>query len=98
MMIPRQARQLPDGWLRSIATAALVGAIGLSSSGCDALLDTTDPSVVTPAQLEGPDGIPTAIAGMTGDLQFIYDDAATASGILIDELVLSGTGALAIDG
>lgn len=77
---------------------ALVGALSFGLTGCDDLLDVTDPDIVTPGSLTGPAGIAAVRAGAIGDFAFAYAGNAggtegqiLVSGMMTDEYYHSGT-------
>lgn len=72
-----------------VATAGLVAALALTA--CDGFLDVDDPDVVTPDQLEGPEAVPTAVAGMVRSFQEGWDDYVRYSTMFTDEMILAGT-------
>ena len=85
------ARGTARGW-RLAALPALLGAAALALVGCtDGLLDVDDPDIVTPEQLQGPNAVPTAIAGVVGDFQEGFDEYLLYSSLFTDEMILGGT-------
>lgn len=79
------------GWRRA-ALPALLGVAALALVGCtDGLLDVDDPDIVTPEQLQGPNAVPTAIAGVVGDFQEGFDEYMLYSSLFTDEMILGGT-------
>lgn len=84
------------GWRSWIAVVA--GVAFLAVAGCDGgLLDVDDPDIVTPDQLEGPEAVPIALAGMVGDFHEGFDEYMLYSGLFTDEAILAGTFPTRID-
>lgn len=85
---------------RSVPILAMTVVV-LSLLSCENLLDTRNPDFVLPDNLEGPEAIPTLVQGAVADFSLAYAGApigggstegiVTASGILADEFVHSGT-------
>lgn len=72
--------------------ACLLCAAGLLSAACDgSVLDTEDPDVTTPGQLEGPGAVPILTAGVINDFREAYDGQVLYTGLFTDEFVLAGT-------
>lgn len=76
---------------RGVSAVALAVLAGLALTACDDTLDVTDPSVVDPEALEGPEGVSTRANGMVRDFQDAYDDYVRYAAMFTDEMVLSGT-------
>jgi hypothetical protein len=92
----REDRKSAGGWRRWIA--AVAGVAVLAAVGCDGgLLDVDDPDIVTPDQLEGPDAVPLALAGMVGDFHEGFDEYVLYSSLFTDEAILAGTFPTRID-
>ncbi len=88
----RGRRLLPRRWL------ALAATLALAVTACDNPLETVDPDIILPEDLEGPQAIPTIVQGAIGDFSLAYAGDATPivgvvmySGLLGDEWFLSGT-------
>lgn len=79
-----------------VPVVVLIAGIVLTSC-TDGLLDVEDPDIVTPEQLEGPNAVPTAIAGMVGDFQEGFDEYMLYSSLFTDEMILGGTFPTRID-
>ena len=85
---------------RSIARLLVVGVFpGLVLTSCNSLLEVTDPENATIETLSDPAALPTLIAGAIRDFNIGYagpapnntDAMLTASAVLSDELISSGT-------
>jgi hypothetical protein len=85
---------------RSLERLLLIGVFpGLALTGCDSLLDVTDPENATIETLSDPAALPTLIAGAIRDFNIGYSGPApnntdamlTSSAVLSDELISSGT-------
>ena len=75
---------------------ALAATCALPLAACDSLLEVEDPDVVKPPQLEGPDAIPTLVAGAILDFQIAFNGnfnnaLVVAQGLFTDEYVHSET-------
>lgn len=66
-------------------------------SGCEGLLDVTDPDVVTPDQAAGPEAVPLRLAGMVRDFQEAVDGLVLYEALFTDEMILAGTFPTRID-
>lgn len=77
-------RRCPPFLVLSVLAAVAVAA-------CDDVLDVTDPSVVDPGALEGPEGVSTRANGVVRDFQEAYDDYVRYAAMFTDEMILSGT-------
>lgn len=77
----------------STVVAALLGAGALLATGaCDgAILDTEDPDIVTPEQLQGPTAVPNRLAGILSDFRETLDFHVLYTGMLADEYIHIGT-------
>jgi hypothetical protein len=87
---------------RFVSGLALAGAtLGFSALGCG-LLDTTDPDIVIPPNLDGPEALPTVLASAIGDFSLAYSGSGADgsggvegiimySGLLGDEWINSET-------
>ncbi len=81
-----------------IHTSALLAAATLVSAGCG-LLDTNQPNIVDPGNLDSPEGAQTRRIGAINDFAFAQDGDGTQfedghillSGLMADEFVLSTT-------
>ncbi len=88
-------RRLWSHWL------VVAVAVALPLAGCDNPLDTDNPDIIRPENLEGPEAIPTLVQGAMGDFSLAYSGApigggstegiVLATGLLTDEFVHSGT-------
>ncbi len=86
----RSFRLLPGRCLAALAIFAV--------AACQNPLDTVDPDIILPDDLEGPEAIPTIVQGAVGDFSLAYTGDATPivgivmhSGLFSDEWQLSGT-------
>lgn len=79
------------GWSgRALWAAILTGALVVTTSACDSMLEVTDPDVVTPESLATEEGIATLRAGALGDLAVALDGSAAGHGATAGLTVMSG--------
>lgn len=78
----------------------LAGALGLAAllAACENPLNTVDPDIILPDDLQGPEAIPTIVLGALGDFSLAYTGDATPiigivmnAGLMSDEWMHSGT-------
>jgi len=84
--------------MKNISLAGLMAGLVLAAGACDNPLNTVDPDIILPEDLEGPEAIPTIVQGTVGDFALAYTGEATPtigvtmfSGLMSDEFVHSGT-------
>lgn len=82
---------------RAARWVALPLVVAVSATGCDNLLEVTDPDVVTPEQAAGPGAVPLLLAGMVVDFQEAVDNLVRYEALFTDEMILSGTFPTRID-
>lgn len=83
-MRPMRGRQSRDTIVTVLGVAGL-----MTVTACE--LGVTDPDVVTPPQVEGPDAVPVVTQGVIGAFQEAFDGYVRFSGLLTDEFIAAGT-------
>ena len=96
--IIHRAREQKEGRRRPLQAPWFVAAaVAVLATACDNPLNTVDPDIVLPGNLEGPEAISTLVQGAVGDFSLAYAGDGTAIGIVMnggllsDEWVHSGT-------
>ncbi len=77
---------------------ALAAVLAILTAGCDNPLNTVDPDIIPPEDLEGPEAIPTIVQGAVGDFSLAFTGDAVPTigvtmfgGLMSDEFIHSGT-------
>lgn len=77
---------------RTALALLLAAGVAGTVAACDgAILDATDPDIVTPDQLEGPSAVPNRVAGILFDFRQTLDFHVLYTGMLTDEYIHVGT-------
>ena len=77
--------------LRRFGLLVLPLVAALSLSGCGDVLDVVAPGILTSEELEGPESVPVAVAGLINDFQSMLEDYILYEGLFTDEFILAGT-------